>query len=533
VARALAVALLAAALAVGGAGAATPKRGGTLVIGVPGQGSCLNPFGPCGITPGDLTQVLRGAFQVGPDLVPRPDLVSHLTIGRNPPSLTYHIRPAARWSDGVPVTAEDFRFTHRVFATTRTTSPNRPDARPLYGTIRRVQVLGPKTFRVELRKPALWDNRFLFFEVVLPLHALAGEDIAAVWRTRVDNPKTGRLIGSGPFLASLEPGRQLTLVRNPGYWRRHAHLDGIVLRVTPLEDRGLGPAARRNEVDIVPCCFHPADVRPLPGWRVVATPSIGKEHLAFRVGPGGHPALRSRAVRQALAYGIDRVELDRRLSAAFGARRRPLDSSVFVAEEAGYRANWRGYRYDPRRARRLLEQAGCTRGSDGIYSCEGRRLTLRLVTTVGGGNPPRVLTVELVRAQLQRAGVEIQPVYAPNAAFFNTLLERGDYHIALFTWNFWSGRAMPDVICGHTSNFTGYCNRLVMRDLARADSVVDPKQRARALNAADARLVRDVPLLPLYQQPLVVGVRTVVRGLRPGASFELSFQRSEGWWLDR
>ena len=71
----------------------------------------------------------------------------------------------------------------------------------------------------------------LLFDHVLPRHALAGKDLRKVWRNGIDNPKTGKPIGSGPFLVRWEQGRQLTLVRNPRYWGPHvAYLDRIVLR---------------------------------------------------------------------------------------------------------------------------------------------------------------------------------------------------------------------------------------------------------------------------------------------------------------
>ena len=85
----------------------SPKHGGTIAVGYPSfaEPACLNPFTCTDVIDPALTQVLEGAFEFGPDLVPRPDLVSDVTPGRNPFSLTYHIRPEARWSDGVPVTA--------------------------------------------------------------------------------------------------------------------------------------------------------------------------------------------------------------------------------------------------------------------------------------------------------------------------------------------------------------------------------------------------------------------------------------------
>ena len=90
--------------------------------------------------------------------------------------------------------------------------------------------LDAKTVRVVLRSRfAGW--RHLFW-IVLPRHALAGQDLENVWTDRIDNPKTGKPIGSGPFLVERwERGRQLTLVRNPRYWGPHtAYLDRLVLR---------------------------------------------------------------------------------------------------------------------------------------------------------------------------------------------------------------------------------------------------------------------------------------------------------------
>ena len=85
-AAAIAVSLLAVSGA-GGAPAQTPKRGGTLVILRPiqSQPACLNPLacGGLGFDPA-ITQVLEGAFETGPDLVVRPNLVSAVDIATKP-----------------------------------------------------------------------------------------------------------------------------------------------------------------------------------------------------------------------------------------------------------------------------------------------------------------------------------------------------------------------------------------------------------------------------------------------------------------
>jgi peptide/nickel transport system substrate-binding protein len=529
IARALAALLIAGFLAVG-AGAATPRRGGTIVFAVSGSPvSCLNPVGPSCDSGESSSQVLEGAYEPAPDGAPQPYLVSGATIGRRPFTLTYHIRAKARWNDGVPVTAADFDFTYRAFAT------HENGERALYERIRRFRTLDAKTFLIELREPfADWQG---LFSIVLPRHALVHEDLTTVWRDRIDNPKTGRPIGNGPFLVSRLDSRQLTLMRNPAYWGRHtAYLDRFIFRFITFDASDPLGALRRNEVDMAGLgglLFGRApEVRRIPGWRVVSWPGIADTHLVFRVGPGGHPALKSKLVRRALAYGIDRVQIARRVNAELGPRARPLDSTVFLAGESSYRPNWSVYRYDPARARVLLEQAGCRRGADRIYSCADERLRLRFVTTTG--SVLRELVLRLIADQLEQAGVEVQVGYVPSPAFFGTVLPGGSFDAALFQWNLSpGGSVVPEARCGDQANWAGYCSRLTMRDVQQVDRIVDPSQRARVLNAIDLKLVRDVPLLPLFQPILQVALKKTIRGFVPGGSPGVPTDHNEDWWLGR
>jgi peptide/nickel transport system substrate-binding protein len=539
VGRALLVGFVAVVLAgtpAAGSGGATPQRGGTVVVvRAPGM-NCLNVFGPCGVVSGDpvLAQVLEGAFEVGPDLVFRPNLVSSVAIGRNPFTLTYRIRPEARWSDGVPVTASDFLFTYKTFATQKTTAI---DEREFYGKIRRVRVLGPKAFRVVLREAlAGWRG---YFNFVLPRHALVGVDITAVWRDRLDNPKTGRAIGNGPFVVDrFDPGSELVLVRNPRYWGPHtAYLDRYVVRFAKSEPADLLGTLKRGEVDFttsVPGGNAPLTAElaeqaaHIPGWRAVAWPTPGNEHLAFRIGPGGHPALRNKLVRRALAFGIDRAEIAR--TDLRGGR--PLDNTAFSPGEQFYRPHWSMYRYRPAESRRLLERAGCRRGVDGVYVCTGERLSLRFVTLAG--SPIRERIVKQMQAQLRPAGVEVQVTYAPPNVVFSTILPRGEFDAALFAWFHGpGGHFPPEGLCGDVQNWTGYCGRLVMRDLQQADRILDPRQRAAVLNSADAKLARDVPLVPVLQPLGHAALKQTIRGFVPGGTMFNYTQNTEDWWVAR
>ena len=152
-------------------------------------------------------KVLAGAFEARPDYTWRPQLVSDAVYTTEPPfTITYKIHPRARWSDGVPVSAQDFVFTYRANVALK----GQLYDNTLVEQVRRVQVIDRKTVRVLLRSRfADWRG---LFGIVLPRHALVGEDLTRTWIDRIDNPKTGRPIGSGPFLVERwEPCRQVTL----------------------------------------------------------------------------------------------------------------------------------------------------------------------------------------------------------------------------------------------------------------------------------------------------------------------------------
>ena len=524
--------VLAAVAAAPAAGAPeqAPKRGGVVRFGPLHEPACLNRLVAKCSEDGlhfVAEKVLEPAFDVGPEFTFRPRLVSRVTVTKQPPfTLTYHIRPEARWSDGVPVSAADFVFTHEARVARRASLA--PDEQDLLRRVRRVEVVAAKTVRVVLRSRfAGWHA---LFPNVLPRHALVGENLANVWSARIDNPKTGRPIGSGPFLVERwERGKELTLVRNERYWGPHAaYLDRLVIVFRDSGD-ALGQF-RSGAVDVL--YGIPTDLRPLrreKGLRVVAPPSAGFDQLTFNLGRAGHPALQETSVRQAVAYGLDRVRLVRGAVGFMNATLRPLDSLLYLTQSPYYRRNWSRYAHRPAQARRLLEQAGCRRGADGVYSCAGERLSLRFVTTAGV--PPRQRLLSLAQAQLRRIGVEVVPTYAPPRALFESVIPGGGYDLALFGWHFDPDAVATSALyrCGGGLNFGGYCSRPVTQDFARAAGTLDPSAQARILNRADTRMARDVPMIPLFQIPFPTVLRTSVRGFAPLPYNPLA--DAERWWL--
>jgi ABC-type transport system substrate-binding protein len=267
--------------------------------------------------------------------------------------------------------------------------------------------------------------------------------------------------------------------------------------------------------------------------RVLTVPGPLWEHFDIRLGRGGHPALRRKAVRQALAYGMDRAAVAR----VYGSLRQgyqPADSATYLSASPSYRPNWSRYRHRPDEARRLLAQAGCSRGADGVYVCGGDRLALRFVTT-GGTGSPRERALQLVQERLRQVGIAVSPVYVPTASHLSQILDSGDFDLALFNWI----AADPDEAaskvdlygCGAAQNLSGYCQRLVTRDLDQATRILDSGRLAQVLNRADAQLARDVPVIPLVERSVFAAYRTSLRNVTLDTRAWNPFQNAENWWL--
>jgi ABC-type transport system substrate-binding protein len=77
----------------------------------------------------------------------------------------------------------------------------------------------------------------------------------------------------------------------------------------------------------------------------------------------------------------------------------------------------------------------------------------------------------------------------------------------------------------------GYCQRLVTADLDQGERILDARRKAVVLNRADAQMARDVPAIPLYEQPQWAAVRSTLRNFAPTAFDPLV--NAENWWLDR
>lgn len=124
-------------------------------------------------------------------------------------SVTFHIDPAARFSDGKPVTADDVIFSMEVLR-----ERGRPNHRNSYKKVVRTERVSDLAVRFVFDASGDREMPLIMASMpVLPKHLLTPETF--------DRTTLVPLVGSGPYtIAAVDPGRSITYKRNPDYWGR-------------------------------------------------------------------------------------------------------------------------------------------------------------------------------------------------------------------------------------------------------------------------------------------------------------------------
>ena len=475
------------------------------------------------------------AFEVAPDFTFRPELVSRASLRRRALHASpTRSAPEARWSDGVPVTAPDFVFTHRAFVGIARTRGDQVNARAVRMSPRpSARRPSSSSFAIGMR---IGDSSSRASCRTTRSPVRTSRDL----ERRHRQPEDGAPIGSGPFLVEhWERGRAAALVRNPRYWGPYrAYLDRFIASLLSVQgqpgvrSRRGRSRHRRGDVDFAPRHRDRPELRRRRGSQARhGSPERGWEHFAIRIGPGGHPALRNKLVRRALAYGIDRAALVRQVlgelvprSPAARQRRLPDDRAASTAP------SWSRYRTARRRP------DGCS-----SRPAAGAEPTASTSAAVSGCRfasfrPPAALACGFDRARSRHS-------YGPSESTSSSTLRaaydglRTDAPAGRLRRRRSSPGSASPVLARAVVHGCGgeQLSPATASGWSRATSTRPPdprrEQRARVLNRADRRFAKDVPADPALPVPAVLAYKTTIRDV--SSPDRLTFWNAENWWLDR
>ena len=435
---------------------------------------------------------------------------------------TFHLRDGVTFSDGSPLTAEDVRASFDAVA--GDLGATAPLAASYLAGYTKTEVPDEHTATVVFEEPSA---QFLQATSTVSLAILSEETAGVDPAERLQ----GDVVGSGPFvLDSYTQDQGAVITRREGYdWApessQHAgeaYLDTIEFTVVPESGVRAGGLAS-DQFDAVGDVL-PQDVPQVEGsgGEVLTRANPG---VPFVLQPNvTRPPLDDPDVRRALLVAVDRQELvDTVLSDAF----KPA-TSVLASTTPGYADQSDLLTSDADEAGRILDDAGWTKGPDGIRVKDGEPLEIEVTYTpvfTGSG-----AVLELAAQQLRAVGIDLT-LRQLTAAEQTTAQESGDYDLYYYNVT----RADADIL---RTQFSTAQRNLSLRE---PDDAVDPlldEQLGEADPDAREALVADAQheildqglAIPLFELAQSIGVRGDVHGVTFDASSRLLFHDA---WIEQ
>jgi len=389
---------------------------------------CNEPLMSCGAD-GSFTPVLATE-------VPSKD---NGGLGADGKTVTYKLKPGIKWADGQPFTADDVVFTYQYITNTETAATTLGD----YVDLASVEAVDPMTVRLTFKAATGgWYVPFVGSSgQILPKHALA-QFIGSASR---DAPFNLKAFGTGPYMVQdFKPGDVLTLVPNPNYRDPNKPFFSQI----DIKGGGDAPSAARAVLQTGEYDY---------GWNLQVEAQVlnglmqgGKGELVTGAGGGveqiimnqadpnteiegeraslksKHPFLTDVKVRQAMALAIDRDTMAKQL---YGPTGQASPNVLTTPTNLASKNTTTEFNID--KANQILDQAGYTRGSDGIrMTPSGVRMHVVYQTTI---NSLRQKEQDIVKAGWQQIGIETELKSVDASVFFSADAGNPDTNSKFYT----------------------------------------------------------------------------------------------------
>jgi oligopeptide transport system substrate-binding protein len=447
--------------------------------------------------------------------------------------ITFHLRPDLKYSDGSPLTAENFRY-----AVERTCDPvtageyqsilfeivgcaefagltsddageareytpeEYEEARSALGA----RALDDRTLQIDLTNPAPYYHTIAYTWVFYPVKKeIVDADPDNWWKTAENH------IGNGPFrVTGIDENQRWTFEANENYWQGRPKLDGI--EYVYIDDAAVAlEAYRAGDLDIT-------RVRTPQIPEVTTDPELSEQLVSYPLAATFTLAMNltqepftDRKVREAFSYAIDRETLCAEVRSGSCS-----PTLSWIPEGVGGAIETDKYGFDPEAAVQALAESSYG-GPEGLPE-----ITLNVDADISG----RVQEAEWIAGEIRDIlGVElaIEPV---DGTTLIALRKDVTTHPQLLYFGGWY-QDYPDpqnwlsVYWPCDADFAqrlGYCNEELDALTEQGDTTVDPEERITFYEQASEILVEDVPGPFLFNERVNFVVSPNVTGLTPNSN---------------
>ncbi len=447
------------------------------------------------------------------DVSPMPGVATHWESSDDAMTWTFYLRPEAKWSNGDPLTAQDFAYAYQ-----RMLSPNLASEYAYmlftldgaeeftagetddFSTVG-VEVVDDHTLRLRLAYPVPYFPALLAHSSWFPVHQATIEAHGEMDQRGTRWTRPGNLVGNGAFqLTEWVPNQYITVEKSPHYWDADTvRLNAV--RFYPIESVSREEAAFRSgqlhittglPIDKIPVYQEDPELSQFLKQNTLLATYFYRFNTR-------KPPLDDVRVRRALSLAIDREQLVAKVTRGGQLPARNLTPPWIPGYEPGDMLE--GNADD---ARRLLAEAGFP-GGEGFPEME-------ILFNTSEGH--RRIAEAIQQMWAQELGINIG-LYNQEARVQSDSMREGNYTIARMAWigdYVETSSFLKLMITDGGNNQTGWSNPEYDRLFEAARFAVDEAERFELYRQAEQILIDESPIAPIYFYVNSALVRPEVKG---------------------
>ncbi len=454
-----------------------------------------------------VVEIFSGLVSLDPNLKVIPDLAERWDVSSNRTVFTFYLRKDAKFQDGRPVTAQDFKYSIE-----RTTNPatvsTTADAYlgDIVGVkdkltrktseVSGVQVVDDYTLKITIDQPKSYFLAKLTFPTAFVVDK---NNVEKGGRTWTDRPN-----GTGPFkLQEYVRGQRLILAKNPNYYRdpkpQVDEVDFILTGTSPMT------MYENGDIDSVFVSLNDIERVSDPNSPLNKELSTGPElSTSFIVFNLKKPPFDDPKVRQAFALAIDRKTI---ADVVYKKMFKPANS-ILPPGMPGSDTNLPASIYDPAQAKQLLSQSK--------YAGKLPDITW---TTAGGGGGTASDIQAMAGMLKDNLGVNISIQQTDWASFLDQINDPASNQYQIFDIAWIADYADPENFfnvlfhTGSTQNWANYSNSEVDKLIDKAGLEQDTATRFKLYQQAEQMILADTPVVPLTYSTTFDLTKPYVKGM--------------------
>lgn len=534
-------------------------RGGRLIVADRGTPKTFNYLLAGDVVSATVASYLMSAALVDMDHDTQafvPGLAESWPTSDGGKTITIKLREGLKFSDGTPITADDFLFTLKVASDAKSGALFRESFLSGGQPIKATKV-DDRTFKLEQAEASASIESFLSIFRPLPRHKLeaayAKGEFSKAWDITT---AAADLALSGAFaLKEFVPNQRTVLTRNPNYWKKDKsgtqlpYLDELVIEAIPDANTAL-LKFQQGEVDLMdnlaPANFATLRQQTPAGLSVKDYgPSMLTDFLWFNQNDGKDatgkpfvdPARRAwfadARFRRAMATALDRTTMINNVLRGLGT---PISGLASPSNKRWYSGDAAKYDFDLQKAKGLLQEAGFVERDKTLVDKTGQPVEFTLI--VDGTVAVRQAMATIIQEDLSKLGIKVNVAPLEKNAFVEMIEKKLNYDAAIHGYA--PSDAEPSTLVsglkiggGQRYWFIGQkqaqqewektFNQLVDEIDRNADATV----RKQKFDAAQKLFAEQLPMIPLVVRNFASGAKSNLGNYRPSIIIPRSLWNAE------